>query len=283
MQLGIFAKTFVRPTLEQNLDAIVAHGLHATQFNLACAGLPSMPDEIPQAAVERIRQGCAARGLTLAAVSGTYNMIHPDPVERQAGLRRLGVLMAACARLGAPVITLCTGTRDPENMWRRHPDNDMPEAWRDLLTSLEQALAPAETYGVTLAFEPEPGNVIHGAARGRRLLDELQSPRLKVIVDGANLLHPGDLGRQTQIFDEAFDLLGQDMVLAHAKDLDAQGQPGQTGPGSGCLDFDHYLALLQRSGYNGPLIVHGLPESAVASSLAYLRAKLARPGTLSEG
>jgi sugar phosphate isomerase/epimerase len=283
MQLGIFAKTFVRPTLEQNLDAILAHGLHVTQFNLACAGLPSLPDAIPEATVDQIRQGSAARDITLAAVSGTYNMIHPNPEERQAGLRRLEGLAAACAGLRTRIITLCTGTRDPENMWRRHPDNDSPEAWRDLLAAMEQALALAETYGVILGIEPEPGNVIDGAARGRCLLDELRSPRLKVIVDGANLLHPGDLGRQAQIFDQAFDLLGQDIVLAHAKELDAQVRAGEIGPGRGCLDFDHYLALLQRSGYRGPLIVHGLPESAVADSLAYLRDRLARLGIPSEG
>ncbi len=41
MQIGIFAKTFVRPTLEATLDAVVAHDLHCLQFNMACAGLAS--------------------------------------------------------------------------------------------------------------------------------------------------------------------------------------------------------------------------------------------------
>jgi sugar phosphate isomerase/epimerase len=69
------------------------------------------------------------RNLTMAAVSGTFNMIHPNPRKRRDGLRRLGVLAGACGQLGTSVITLCTGTRDPEDMWRSHPENDVPEAW----------------------------------------------------------------------------------------------------------------------------------------------------------
>src|SRR4051794_10871764 len=112
MQLGIFAKTFQRPSLEATLDAVAAHGLTHVQFNMSCAGLPTLADEIPAALCQRIARACEARGLTMAAISGTYNMIHPDPAHRADGLRRLGVLAAACGAMGVPVITLCTGSRD---------------------------------------------------------------------------------------------------------------------------------------------------------------------------
>jgi sugar phosphate isomerase/epimerase len=42
--------------------------------------------------------------------------------------------------MGTSVITLCTGTRDPENMWRWHPENASSQAWSDLLSSMEAAL-----------------------------------------------------------------------------------------------------------------------------------------------
>lgn len=78
MQLGIFAKTFVRPTFEETLDAVRAHGLHCLQFNMACAGLPSLPDDIDPDLCKRIRREIAARQITMTAISGTFNMIHPD-------------------------------------------------------------------------------------------------------------------------------------------------------------------------------------------------------------
>jgi sugar phosphate isomerase/epimerase len=44
MQIGIFAKTFTRPTLAETLDAIAAHGIRCVQFNMSCAGLPTLPE-----------------------------------------------------------------------------------------------------------------------------------------------------------------------------------------------------------------------------------------------
>src|SRR5437868_2450893 len=89
MQLGIFARTFTRPTLAEIFDAVVAHELHCVQFNMACIGLPSLPDHIEDAVSAHIRMEASSRKISIAAVSGTYNMIHPDPMQRKAGLQRL--------------------------------------------------------------------------------------------------------------------------------------------------------------------------------------------------
>ena len=279
MRVGIFAKTFVRPTLGETLDAVAGHGIRTVQFNLACAGGPSLPERIEPELAATIRLELAARNLDMAAVSGTFNMIHPDLEQRRAGLRRLRVLAAACRELGTSVITLSTGTRDPDDMWRRHPDNGTPEAWRDLSASMLEAVEIADEHDVTLAFEPEVTNVVDSAAKGRRLLDEVGSPRLKVVMDGANLFHAGDLPRMREVLEEAFALLGRDVVLAHAKDLSRDGDAGHEAAGTGQLDYDLYLSLLRRAGYRGPLILHGLTEAQVGSSVAFLRQKGAALGT----
>src|SRR5262249_32827412 len=127
--IGIFAKTFPRPTVEENLDAARRHGLGVVQYNLACAGLPSLPARIEPRLARQIGEAAAARRIALAAVSGTFNMIDPVRERREAGMRRLGELAGACALLGTDVITLCTGTRDPDDMWRGHPANARPDAW----------------------------------------------------------------------------------------------------------------------------------------------------------
>lgn len=263
MQLGIFAKTFARDSLAETLDAVVDSGLRTIQFNMALAGGPSLPDEISGA---HVGEEVARRELQMAAVSGTYNMAHPDPAVRADGARRLETLIAAAGSLGTSVVTLCTGSRDPEDMWRRHPDNGTPEAWRDMRASLEPALAAAERHEITLAFEPELNNVVDSAAAGRRLLDEVGSPRLKVVIDAANLFSGGDLDRQAEILGEAFDLLGDDLVLAHAKDVRADGT--FVAAGRGDLDYGLYLRLL---GGAVPVVLHGLAEDEVPGAAAFVR------------
>ncbi len=273
-QLGIFAKTFSRPTLSESLDAVASHGLQSVQFNMSCVGLPTLPENIAPDVLAEIRRETNTRQISIAAVSGTFNLIHPNPLERRQGLRRLPVLAAACAQLGVRLITLCTGTRDPSDMWRAHLDNNSPEAWRDLRASLDEALAIAEEHDVTLAFEPETANVVNSAAKGRRLLDEAQSSRLKVVMDAANLFHPGDFPRMPRIMDEAFELLGADIALAHAKELDASLHPDTRGPGSGVLDWDLYAARLRAANFTGSWIMHSLDESRVTASADYLKKKL---------
>ena len=276
MQIGIFAKTFARSRLEDTLDAIKARGLSCVQFNMSCAGLSPMPDQIDPGVAEHIRHAMATRGMTMAAISGTFNMIDPDRRSRQEGLRRLGVLASVCPRLDTSVITLCTGTRDPENMWRYHPDNNSPQAWEDLIASMDEALRIAEQNDVMLAFEPEVANVVDSPAKGRRLLDEMQSPRLKVVIDGANLFHAGELPRMYEVLEEAFRLLGECIVIAHAKDLSHDGEAGREAAGTGVLDYDDYLRLLRASGFDGPLILHSLSETQVPQCVAFLRRKLER-------
>jgi sugar phosphate isomerase/epimerase len=270
MRIGIFTKVFERATLAERLDAVRALGLDCVQFDLSCAGVAPLPDQIAPALCDQIRNAFATHRITMSAVNGTFNMIHPDRSARREGLRRLRELALACEPLGTSIITLCTGTRDPESMWRRHPDNDAPDAWDDLLHTMEEALTLTEETGVTLAFEPEVSNVVDSARKGRLLLDTLPSSRLKVVMDGANIFHAGELAHMRAILEEAIDLLGPDIVLAHAKDLSHDGEAGQEAAGTGLLDYPRYLSLLQRAGFRGPLILHSLTEAQASDAVAFL-------------
>jgi len=203
-------------------------------------------------------------------------MTHPDAEYRRAGVRRLGVLAAACRQLGVSKIHLCTGTRDRQNMWRRHADNDSPEAWRDMVACVRAAVELVQPSGVTLAFEPEVNNVVDSAKKARRLLDEIGSPHLKVTMDAANLFHAGELAHMAEVLDNAFALLGKDIAMAHAKDLSHDGDAGHEAAGHGKLDYDRYLSLLHGCGFQGPLLLHGLSEAQLPGCLAFLRQKLAR-------
>jgi sugar phosphate isomerase/epimerase len=269
---GIFARTFPRPALEQALDAARDSGVTALQFNLALTGGPALPERIAPQTATRIGEAFAARGLEMVAVSGTYNMAHPDPGARARGAARLRALVRAAPALGTDVVTLCTGTRDPDAMWRGHPDNAGPEAWRDMLDSMAVAAREAEAAGVTLGIEPEPANVVADARAARRLLDELASPAVRVVVDAANLVAGGALEHQREILEDAFALLGDELVLAHAKDLERGG--AFVAAGAGALDYELYVRLLGDAGYDGALVLHGLTEAEVPAAVRFLESQI---------
>ena len=160
-------------------------------------------------------------------------------------------------------------------MWRWHPDNATPAAWTDMRASIGQALRCAEAHDVVLGVEPEHGNVVVDAPAARRLLDEVGSPHLKVVLDAANLIRPGELDRQARTLGRAFELLGGELVLAHAKDVLDDGTVVAAGQGG--LDYARYVSLLRAAGYDGPLVLHGLTPAEVPASVAFLERQLGEP------
>jgi len=268
MQAGIFAKTFPGKKAGECLKSVSEHGLQVAHYNMACSGLLAMPDEISQEAVDEVKEAAAAYSINLVGVSGTFNMIHPDDSIREAGLRRLKVLAKAARAMDIPLITLCTGTRDPEDKWREHPDNDLPDAWADLCTSMEEALILADEYDILLGIEPELANVINSTAKARKLIDDMASSKLRIVFDPANLFEIAPAEEQRRLIEEGLDLLSDHLIMAHAKDRKSDGS--FCAAGQGVIDFQHYIDALKSRGYDGPVILHGLGVGDVGECTEFL-------------
>lgn len=273
MRLGIFTKTFAGSDPGTVLAASKAAGFACVQYNMACSGLAAMPDALSAQEVAAVAAASKASGVAIAAVSGTYNMIHPDPAVRAKGLARLEVLLQNAAAMGTGMVTLCTGTRDAEDQWRHHPDNGSAEAWRDLLAEMGKACALAEPLGIKLGIEPELANVVDTAARARALIDTLQSPALAIVLDPANLFEVATLADQRELLSRSVDLLADRIAMAHAKDRDAVG--GFATAGKGVVDFPHFLGALKAAGFDGDLVTHGLAAEEAAGVARYLSGVLA--------
>jgi sugar phosphate isomerase/epimerase len=258
MYPAIFARTYPFTNAAAVFAAAAADGYHGVQFNLASAGLPTLPEQLPDGLTEDIKHQAHAAGITLAALSGTYNMAHPDANVRASSRKVFGNVVEAARRMGAPVVTLCTGSRNPENMWKNHPENQGALAWSVLRSELDSVLPLAESAGITLAIEPEPGNVVNHAQAARRLLDEVTSPFLGIVLDPANLLSPATLSQQHRVIAEAAQLLGDSVLLAHIKDIDPSGSA--TTAGRGAVDLPAFVAALRSIAYDGALIAHGFPQ-----------------------
>lgn len=256
MDKGIFSKTFATTNVDENFAIIRSLGYDATQFNFASAGLPSLPNAIADEKIEEIATAARRHGVRIEAVSATFNMAHPDRAVIDKGMASLAVICEAAARLGCPLVTLCTGTLDAEDQWRFHPDNGTPEAWQTLSQSMTQALQIAEQYGVSLGIEPELANIVNSAAKARQLIDEMGSPRLKVIFDPANLFEVATLSEQHAVIQQALELLADDIAIAHAKDRHSDGSFATAG--TGVLDYPFYLKQLKAAGFDGCVVTHGL-------------------------
>jgi sugar phosphate isomerase/epimerase len=266
MYAAIFSRTYPMKDIVAVLDAVAADGYRGIQANLSSAGLASLPDTLPPGIGAQFGLEARAKGVRIAALSGTYNMAHPDSKVRKASRVGFQNVVRAAHEMGTPIVTLCTGSRDAHDMWMFHPANESAAAWSDLRCELEFALTVADAAGIRLAIEPEMANVVRDAKAAQRILTEMASPSLGIILDAANLLSPKTLSMQHELIDEAANLLGGSLLLAHAKDIDACGHV--VAPGEGAVDLMAFTKVLRSVGYNGALIAHGFGanQTAVAAS-----------------
>ncbi len=269
MQLGIFSKTFSGAGTAEVLAKARAAGYECAQFNLTCAGLPAMPDTpVGAADLAAIRDASASSGVALVALSGTYNMIHPDPAVRADGLKRLGMVIEAARALSIPLVTLCTGSRDANDMWHHHPDNATPEAWSDMITELGKAVELADAAGVDLGIEPEQANPVISADHALRMIRDLGSKRIRIILDPANLFEMATPDEARRIVADAVDKLADRVSMAHGKDRAADGSFATVG--KGVVDFPDFVARLRAAGFDGPLVTHGLSAEEAPGVAAFL-------------
>src|SRR5262245_11211803 len=100
MYPAIFARTYPFTAAASVFEAIAKDGYESVQFNLSCIGLEPVPQHIPDGAAETVAAEAAARNLKISALSGTYNMAHPDEAVRLASRPRFANVVTAAKRMG---------------------------------------------------------------------------------------------------------------------------------------------------------------------------------------
>ena len=273
MRTGICTTDFERPGVpalpaDALFKKIRKMGFEVIQFAFSSVaesrfipdGSIELPPEIPDETVDAILAASEKYDLPIPAINGTFNMAHPDRAVREEGLLRFDRFLEASAALGAEYISLCSGTRARTGLWDFSPLNADEEAYRDSLETIRRAAAMAEKYGLTLAIESEASNVVSSPEIARRMLDDVGSPNLKMILDCANLFKAGHAWPEEveATIRKAFACYGRDIVLAHGKDI----LPGEgiafTGTGRGIVDFALTAKLLREYDFKGDMFLHGI-------------------------
>jgi len=277
MKLGLFTGEIKRNSIDDVFRSISDYGVADVQFTYESIMNEELPAEINPNITERVFKAASANGVMISAVNGTINMIHPDPAVIEDGILRFKEIAKSCKGLNCPMITLCTGSRSTVSKWRWHDDNLLPDAWTDLLRTTERILPIAEEYNVILGVETEAANVVNTPEKARLYLDTMASKNLKIIMDPANLFQIGDARHENvhPIFNNAFELLGNDIIAAHGKDILPGDGISFTSAGKGIVDFEYFIELLRKWGYDGSIIIHGIKsEDEFFPAIDHVRSKL---------
>jgi len=214
----------------------------------------------------------------------TYtNNIHPDLEQRKKNHRYVIEQCEAAERVGCPMVTTHVGTLSPITPIAPHPDNWTWETWKLQVSVIKQLLA--DTAGMNVSFGIEAVNMtsMNNPKAHLRLIEDVGDPRLKVCLDPVNMIHLGVYYRTTELINECFDLLGDNIIAAHAKDTYVlpdrmSAYITEVAAGEGELDYETYLVRLSRLKNPCPLLIEHLPEEKYPVAKQYIEDTAAKVG-----
>jgi sugar phosphate isomerase/epimerase len=200
------------------------------------------------------------------AVLGCYlNLAHPEPEMLKKITNTYMANIRFASILGCGVVGTETGA--PNADYRPEPACRSREALQLFIKNLKPVIAYAEAMGVILAIEPVRNHIVSDSRRAKQVLDEIASPNLQIIFDPINLLGTDNYKDQTEVIEEAIDLLGQDVAVMHMKDFRARKNSiVSVAAGLGELDYKPILNFVkERKPYIHCTLEDTMPDNAVAA------------------
>jgi sugar phosphate isomerase/epimerase len=210
------------------------------------------------------------------------NIIHPDMAKRAECQKHVCGAIEEADRLGMEfILTHTGGNSTTNNKDMPHPENWTKETWERSVAAMKQILRDTSGSKVKLAVEAVNSCNNNTPKSHVRLKEDVGDDRVGVCLDPVNMLHPGVVFRTTELINECFDLLGEDILYAHAKDIEWKAMlPSFSGVvlGAGTMDYELYLARLSRMKRMRVLYIEHLPDELYAPSKQYLDQTAARLG-----
>jgi sugar phosphate isomerase/epimerase len=263
MRLGYNTNGFAHHRLEDALEIIAESGYRAVALTPDVHHLP--PFASSAAEIAALRRRLDGLGLTPVIETGARfvldprrkhrpNLLEHDPAERARRLALLTRCAAIAADLGAKTISVWSGVL-PEG-------EHTGEAWGRLTEGVAALCRDAETHGVRVAFEPEPGMLVETLAEWERLQRGVGHPALGLTLDVGHVPCTESFGAA-----EAIERYAGDVINVHLDDVRGRVHD-HLQIGEGELDFAAILGALARIGYAGVASVelsrhsHAAPEAA---------------------
>lgn len=218
LTIGTRVHDYGRYMPEMLFERIAEDGFEGVMlaFQKAIAGVSSYYDVTP-GHIARVKSALWDNGLALETLGVYMELGMAVESERQKAVDQFLRGMQVAKAMGISQVASET------TPMHKQPQGTTPEdAYRCLVRSMEEVLPAAEAIGITICLEPVFYHALNSAPTAKRLMDDMQSPNLKITLDPANLLNLTYFGNQYVVWDEAFDLLSDAVRVVHMKGIRAR-------------------------------------------------------------
>jgi sugar phosphate isomerase/epimerase len=231
IRLSAFADE-ISPNLDTQIAVLREEGIH--HLELRGAWDTNVLD-LSDAQVAEIGRALAAAGLRVSAIASPIGKVAIDSPE-DAELPRLARAIAVAQALGTDRIRIFS--------FYPAPGDESPPAREAVLTRLRALTVQARAAGMTLLHENEKDIYGDSIERCVDLLQSVDDPHFRAVLDPANFLQCGQ-----RPYPDAYAALQPWLAYVHVKDVDRDGT--HVVAGAGDVDWPGLLARLRADGYDG--------------------------------
>ena len=184
------------------------------------------------------------RNVEVASIGVFTNLLEPDEQELEQNLAYFEAHMEIASQNEIPFVATECGFIPG----RRGVFADTYEAdFQRLVSALKRLTQKAEEYNVAVALEPCVLDVVPSAKRMRDLIEQVESDRLKVLLDPANLI-------ANSSEEDMFRYLAPHIAYFHGKDRKVNDTYGRV-VGDGDIDWPLFLSLYHQHTPGLPFIL----------------------------
>jgi sugar phosphate isomerase/epimerase len=274
MNIGIRLHDTAPGSLKERLAFARAQGFSCAHVALSKVledfSMADAPEKLTEEYALRVRQDFDESGLECAVLGCYLNLADPNPERRARTQEIYKAHLRFAAKIGARVVGTETYA-NPESRFAE-PAPQSEEAFRLFMDSLEPLVRCAEENGAVLAIEPVWSHVIATPERAARMLEELKSDSLQIILDAVNLIAPENAGRADEIIRNAVSLLGDRVRILHMKDfvITPDGKMDACACGLGSMRYEQLLSFA--AGKDLPMTLENtVPDNAEEARLTLER------------
>ena len=265
MQLGIrFHDTKALP-LEERLAEVNRQGFSCVHVALSKVIKENSvaPEALTPGYAMYLKRLFEAQKLDSAVLGCYLNLANPNPDKLKEIVEKYKAHIRFAAHLGCGVVGTETGA--PNEEYKYEPACHSEKALELFIKNVKPIVEYAEKMGVIFAIEPVWKHIVCNPIRARRVLDEINSPNLQIILDPVNLLDISNYKDQVAIVEEAIDVLGKDVAVVHIKDYVVKdGKLESVAAGNGCMDYTAIMKFIkERKPYIHTTLENTVPENAV--------------------
>lgn len=209
---------------------------------------------------ERTRQDLADTGISCAVLGCYLNLADPD-AERRAGTQEIYKAHLRFAGMAGAAVVGTETYANPESVFTE-PAPVSEDAYRLFVDSLRPVVRYAEETGTYLAVEPVWYHIISTPERAERMLDDIRSDHLRIILDTVNLISPELIGKEEEVVDDAIRRFGDRISMLHMKDYTVRdGKAVSLACGRGQMRYGKLLAFAKAN--NLPMTLEDtVPDNA---------------------